>query len=86
MGGKACIAGHRIRVSDIVRNRDRLGYTPAQIVKALPTIDLAQVRAALKYYEEHKAEIDAEIAKEDAIAAEWRAEQASTWTKTSTSN
>ena len=68
MGGSPCIDGHRIRVADIVRYKDDLGYTPEQIVKALPTIDLNQVLAALKFYEDNKPEIDEYIAEEDAIA------------------
>lgn len=68
MGGAPCVAGHRIRVSDIVRYRDGLGYSPQEIADTLETIDLDQVTAALRYYAKHKREIDGYIADEDAAA------------------
>jgi uncharacterized protein (DUF433 family) len=55
-------------VADIVGYKDRLGYTPRQIVKALPHLHLAQVEAALKFYAQNKEEIDSYISDEDAIA------------------
>lgn len=65
-GGKPRIAGHRIAVHDIaVCHNGR--YTPDQIVNELyPTLTLPEVYAALLYYYEHKDEIDAEIAAENA--------------------
>jgi len=39
----------------------RLFYTPAQIVKRLPHLNLEQVNTAIEYYGEHRAEIDAYI-------------------------
>jgi len=35
-GGKACIAGHRIRVMDIVIWHDRWGRSPYEIVDDFP--------------------------------------------------
>jgi uncharacterized protein (DUF433 family) len=59
-GGKACIAGHRIRVSDIVVWHERRGYSPDAIVDMFPGITLADVHAALTYYFDHRDEIEAE--------------------------
>lgn len=65
-GGKPRIAGHRVAVHDIAVCHNG-GYTPDQIVGELyPTLTLPEVYAALLYYYEHKDEIDAEIAAEDA--------------------
>lgn len=65
-GGKPRIAGHRIAVHDIAVCHNG-GYTPDQIVTELyPTLTLPEVYAALLYYYEHKEEIDAEIAAENA--------------------
>lgn len=65
-GGKPRIAGHRVAVHDIAVCHNG-GYTPEQIVKGVyPTLTLPEVYAALLYYYEHKDEIDAEIAAEDA--------------------
>ena len=59
-GGKARIAGHRIRVMDIVVQHDNWKYSPEQIVtEVYPTITLADVYAALAYYHDHREEIEA---------------------------
>lgn len=60
-GGKPCIAGHRIAVHDIAVSHQQ-GVTPEQLVSEIyPTLNLAEVYAALLYYYEHKDEIDREI-------------------------
>jgi uncharacterized protein (DUF433 family) len=65
-GGKPCIAGHRIAVHDIAVWHNA-GYTPDRIIEEIyPTLRLPEVYAALLYYYEHKDEIDAEIASENA--------------------
>ena len=48
--GKACIAGHRIRVMDIVIWHENLGMSPDEIVVAYPELSLSDVHAALAYY------------------------------------
>ncbi|HMQ76173.1 MAG TPA: DUF433 domain-containing protein [Flavobacteriales bacterium] len=47
-GGRACIRGMRIRVTDIL---DLLaaGLTAQQVVEELPDLELADVEAALKF-------------------------------------
>jgi uncharacterized protein (DUF433 family) len=71
-GGKACIAGHRIRVSDVVAWHERQGMTPDEIVSHFPTIGLADVHAALAYYFEHIGEIQQEMQAERSFAEELR--------------
>jgi uncharacterized protein (DUF433 family) len=64
-GGRACIAGHRIRVMDIVVQHDHFKYSPEQIVaEVYPSITLADVYAALAYYHDHREEIAADFAEE----------------------
>lgn len=66
-GGKPCIEGHRIAVDSIALARYLDGYTPEQVAtEVFPSLTLAQVYAALLYYQEHKDEIDREIAEEAA--------------------
>jgi len=66
-GGKPCIEGHRVAVHDIAVARYLHGFTPEQIVtEAFPSLTLAEVYAALLYYQDHKDEIDREIADEAA--------------------
>lgn len=60
-GGRARIAGHRIRVMDIVLLHQSRDMTPTQIAEAYPSITLADVYAALAYYLDHRDEIDADI-------------------------
>lgn len=44
----------------------KLGETPEETVRQIPQLTLAQVHAALAYYHANQAEMDAEIAAEDA--------------------
>ncbi len=55
------IAGTRIKVVDIAIVGAREGRTPHDVAVAFPHLSLAQIHAALSYYYEHKAEIDAAI-------------------------
>lgn len=59
VGGEPRIDGHRIRVRDIVAARDLGGLTPEEIAaNVYPELMLAQVYAALAYYEDHRDEIE----------------------------
>jgi uncharacterized protein (DUF433 family) len=71
-GGRACIAGHRVRVLDIVVWHEHLGMSADDIVSQVPTITLADVHAALAYYFDHIAEIQEEMRTERAFAEEFR--------------
>ena len=71
-GGKACIAGHRVRVLDVVVWHEHQGMTPDEIVSQFPTITLADVHAALANYFDHPEEIQQEMQAERAFAEEFR--------------
>jgi len=62
-GGKACIAGTRIAVKDIV-GLARQGMRPDEMLEHFSSrpLTLAEVHAALTYYYDHQGEIDAELA------------------------
>ncbi len=47
-GGRACVRGMRIRVSDVL---DLLanGLTPEQVIEELPDLEVADVQACLRY-------------------------------------
>jgi len=60
-GGKACIAGHRVRVSDVVVWHEYQGLTPDEIVLHIPSITVADGHAALAYYFDHVDEIQEEM-------------------------
>lgn len=76
-GPRARIAGHRIRVQDVVIWHHKLGMSPDEIVFHYPTITLADVHAALAYYWDHRDEIEQEIAADRAFAEELRRRNAS---------
>lgn len=48
MGGRACIRGMRISVSLVV-NLVGNGMTPDEIVKEYPSLELEDIRAAVRY-------------------------------------
>ncbi|MBE9104479.1 DUF433 domain-containing protein [Nostoc cf. edaphicum LEGE 07299] len=73
-GGKPRIAGHRIRVQDIVIWHEQMGLSPDEIVYHYPSISLADVYAALAYYHDHQDEIRQEIAEGEAFVREVQAE------------
>jgi uncharacterized protein (DUF433 family) len=64
-GGRACIAGYRIRVLDVVVEHEKRGLRPEEIVYQYPGITLADVYAALAYYLDNRAEIDADFRKDE---------------------
>ena len=70
-GGKPRIAGHRITVHDIVIWHERLGFSPDEIALDYG-LDLSDVYAALTYYHDHRAEVDAAIEADEAFVADLR--------------
>jgi uncharacterized protein (DUF433 family) len=68
-GGRPCIAGHRIRVVDIVVWHEKRGYAPDEIVGMFPGLTLADVHAALAYYFDHQEEIETDWRQGDQWAA-----------------
>jgi uncharacterized protein (DUF433 family) len=77
-GGKPRIAGHRIRVQDIVIWHEKMGMSPDEIIYHHPTISLSDVYAALAYYHEHLDEIRQEIKNSEKIVQEVEAQSTST--------
>lgn len=71
--GKPRIAGHRIRVQDIVVDYEHWGMSPEEIVASLPTITLADVHAALTYYYDNMDDIQKDIREESAFYNEMKA-------------
>ena len=69
-GGKPRINGHRITVKHIVLDHQREGLSPDEIVSAYPSLALSDVYAALAYYHDHRADIDADIKADDEHWAE----------------
>jgi uncharacterized protein (DUF433 family) len=72
IGRTSGVAGHRVRVLDVVVWHEHQGMTPDEIVSHFPTITLADVHAALAYYFDHVEEIQQEMRAERALADEFR--------------
>jgi len=70
-GGKPHISGHRITVQDVAIWHERMGLDPDEIATE-SSLELGEVYAALAYYHDHRAEIDAFIRAEEAFMAELR--------------
>ena len=70
--GKACIAGHRIRVRDIIIWHEDLSMSAAEIVVAYPELTLCDVHAALAYYFDNVGEIRNNIRQNEVVANQLR--------------
>ncbi|HVR99058.1 MAG TPA: DUF433 domain-containing protein [Thermoanaerobaculia bacterium] len=69
-GGRPRIAGHRIRVMDIVVLHEQRGLSFDEIVTTYPGLTLADIHAALAYYFDHREEIQENLARDRQLAAE----------------
>lgn len=76
-GGKPRIAGHRIKVQDIVIWHERMAMSPDEIVYHYPTITLADVYAALAYYHDHREQIRQDIESSEIFAKQLQADKPS---------
>lgn len=76
-GGKACIAGTRIRVMDIVVLHEQ-GILPEQMLDHYSSRPLtpAEIHSALAYYYDHKDEIEASFEEDRRSEAEHEARKA----------
>jgi uncharacterized protein (DUF433 family) len=68
-GGRAVVAGTRVRVSVLVWC-DRQGMTVNEIMRQYPRLRAADVYDALAYAADHPAEIEADLAADDEAAAQ----------------
>lgn len=66
LGGKPHIAGRRISVQHVAALHDRGGWSADEIA-AEYELTLAEVYSALAYYFEHREEIDAATAQDEAF-------------------
>ena len=59
--GAAWIDDTNVKVIEVVVDRLAHGSTPEQMHSEYPHLSMAQIHAALAYYYDHQAELDAEI-------------------------
>lgn len=73
--GVAYIAGTKMKVRQIVIEKNVWGLTPEEIQQGHDHLSLAQIHAALAYYYDHQEKIDAEIERTNREVDELRAQQ-----------
>ncbi|HZT79686.1 MAG TPA: DUF433 domain-containing protein [Gemmataceae bacterium] len=71
--GRAVIDDTRMKVIQVAIDHTAWLWSPEAIQRQYPYLSLAQIYAALAYYYEHKAEIDAEIERQEREYEELRA-------------
>ena len=62
--GVAWIVGANTKVIEVVLDKMAHGSSPEEMHLQYPHLSLAQIHAALSFYYEHQAEIDAQILRE----------------------
>jgi uncharacterized protein (DUF433 family) len=72
-GGRARIAGTRIKVEHIYNWVERQGMSPDEVINTYSHLNKAQVHAALAYYWSHQAEIQHDIEEDERLVAEMKA-------------
>jgi len=70
MGGKPCIAGHRIRVMDIYIWHELQGQSVDEIVTAYAQLSHTDVYSALAYFWEHRGAILEDMEREAELLAQ----------------
>ena len=71
--GRAHISGSRIKVVDLVTVRNAYGWDAEELARQYPHLSLGKIHAALSYYFDNKAAVDAEIERLDREYWEHRA-------------
>jgi len=59
--GVAWIGGTKVKVTEVVLDKIAYGWSPEEVHFQHPNLSLAQIHAALTYYYENQAHIDAQI-------------------------
>ena len=72
--GVAWIRGTSAKVPELVAYHLAHGWDAKELADQLPHLSLARTRAALRYYQDHRDQIDRELAEDDAFAKAARAE------------
>lgn len=71
-GGKACVAGHRVRVLDIAVLYEHEGLSADEIAVQYPSLTLGDIHAALAYYYDNLEEIRQDRRQEHEFAEEFK--------------
>jgi uncharacterized protein (DUF433 family) len=75
------IVGANTKVVEVVLDKMAHDSTPEEMHEQYPHLSLAQIHAALSYYYEHQAEIDADIERGIRYVEEMRAQNKNPFTR-----
>src|SRR5438105_1834612 len=75
------ISGANTKVVEVVLDKMAHNSSPEEIHEQYPHLSLAQIYAALSYYYDHQAEVDADIERRDRYVEELRAQQTNPLTR-----
>ena len=75
------IVGANTKVVEVVLDKMAHDSTPEEMHEQYPHLSLAQIHAALSYYYEHQAEVDADIERRNRYVEEMRAQQKNPFTR-----
>jgi len=79
--GVAWISGANTKVVEVVLDKLAYGWSPEEMHRQHPHLSMAQIHAALSYYYEHQAEVDADIERRNRYAEEMRAQNKNPFTR-----
>lgn len=73
--GVPWISGANTKVCEVVLDKIAYGWSAEEMHYQHPHLSMAQIHAALSYYYEHQAEVDADIERRDRYVEELMAQQ-----------
>ncbi len=73
--GVPWISGANTKVVEVVLDKMAHNSSPEEMHEQYPHLSLAQIHAAMSYYYEHQAEVDADIERRDREVEALRAQQ-----------
>lgn len=73
--GVPWITGANTKVVEVVLDKMAYGWSPEEMHHQHPHLSMAQIHAALSYYYEHQAEVDADIERRNRYVEELRVQQ-----------
>ena len=79
--GQACIEGTRYKVRMLVAEQLVHGWSPWELQWQHEDLNMAQIHAALAYYYDHQAEIDADIQSEGDVLKDMKARYPARYTR-----
>lgn len=79
--GVPWISGANTKVVEVVLDKIAHGWSPEEMHRQHPHLSMAQIHAALSYYYEHQAEVDADIERRDKEVEALRAQHRNPMTR-----